>query len=141
MRRKLSSRVERDRITSGDYGTEPGSGPQGKFYLSGPLGTRLCVVASDARDWDECGLPEPRWEHVSVSTERRCPTWKEMEFVRDCFFEPDETVLQFSVPRAAHLNHHPYCLHLWRPIGIEIPMPPPITVAPKDAEEARRCGY
>ena len=79
---------------------------------------------------EDAGLPLPRWEHVSVSLARRCPTWTEMEWVRDQFWEPHECVVQFSVPRAVHISHHPYCLHMWRPIGIEIPLPPSITVAP-----------
>jgi hypothetical protein len=97
----------------------------GWFTLPGPLGTKLRVVVGDGKEWP---LEGPAWEHVSVSTERRCPTWIEMEFIRQAFFEDDETVVQFSVPRAVHINLHEHCLHMWRPIGIEIPMPPKICV-------------
>lgn len=55
------------------------------------------------------------WDHVSVSTKGRCPTWDEMSFVKKLFFYPEETVIQLHVPEAQHINCHPHCLHLWRP--------------------------
>lgn len=75
----------------------------------------LNVIASNGGGWD----------HVSVSTRDRCPTWEEMEYVRGLFFRPTETVMQLSVPRGKHINIHPHCLHLWRPQQCEIPLPPP----------------
>ena len=129
MRSQLHPGVERHRIVSHHY-TDPGSGSQGAFSLPGPEGMTLLVVASDGRDWAETGMPFPAWEHVSVSLHRRCPTWREMEWVREQFWNDDETVMQLSVPRADHISLHPYCLHLWRPIGVEIPRPPALTIAP-----------
>lgn len=61
---------------------------------------------------------------------RRTPTWREMEWVRDQFWEPEELVVQFSVPRSQHISYHDYTLHMWKPIGVELPLPPSITVAP-----------
>lgn len=81
-------------------------------------GVLLLVIASNGHDW----------EHVSVSESRRCPTWSEMEFIRECFWRDDETVMQLSVPRAEHVNNHPYCLHLWRPLTVDIPRPPRLMV-------------
>lgn len=89
----------------------------GCFRLRTPTGT-MNVIASWAEGWD----------HVSVSRPNRCPTWDEMDFVKRCFFKPDETVMQLHVPEADHINHHPYCLHLWRPHGPDIPRPPSIMV-------------
>jgi hypothetical protein len=40
------------------------------------------------------------WDHVSVSTQVRCPTWEEMEFVKRLFFEDGETAMQLHVPLA-----------------------------------------
>lgn len=70
------------------------------------------------------------WEHVSVSLGTRCPTWDEMELVKRMFFEDHETAMQLHVPPAEHVNCHPFCLHLWRPLGIDIPRPPSILVGP-----------
>lgn len=64
------------------------------------------------------------WDHVSVSRKDRCPTWDEMETVKRLFFTDDETAMQLHVPPSDHINVHPYCLHLWRPHGAAIPMPP-----------------
>lgn len=85
---------------------------------------------------DDGSMPELRviaasgdgWDHVSVSTQSRTPTWAEMELVKHAFFEDDETAMQLHVPPSKHINNHPYCLHLWRPHDVAIPTPPTIMV-------------
>lgn len=129
MRATLSREMEAGRVWNQALRDNPGSGPQGDFVVA-PFGQRMTIVASDTRDWEASGFALPAWEHVSVSLRHRCPTWAEMEWVRDQFWEPEATVLQFSVPRSKHISHHPYCLHLWRPVGIAVPLPPSTTVAP-----------
>jgi hypothetical protein len=69
------------------------------------------------------------WDHVSVSLEDRCPTWGEMDLVKRTFFEPHEVVMQLHPAEADHINIHPYCLHLWRPWQMTIPLPPKSMVA------------
>jgi hypothetical protein len=64
------------------------------------------------------------WEHVSVSLKNRTPTWNEMCVVKDIFWRYDETVIQYHPAEKDYKNIHPYCLHMWRPIDIEIPKPP-----------------
>ena len=72
------------------------------------------------------------WEHVSVSTDGRCPTWDEMSFVHRLFFKPDEEAMQLHVPQDEHINCHPYTLHLWRPaVAGRIPRPPEYMIGPK----------
>lgn len=107
-----------------------GAGRQG-FYRIPFCGNDLRVVVSDGSDWTAAGLPGPPWEHVSVSLETRTPTWDELEFIRSLFWKDDETVIQLHVPKKDHINFHPYCLHLWRPIGLNIPLPPAETVGPR----------
>jgi hypothetical protein len=68
------------------------------------------------------------WDHVSVSLANRTPTWAELEYVRKLLFKPDEVVVQYHVPAEDHVNIHPYCLHLWRPHGVQLPLPPKIFV-------------
>ena len=75
------------------------------------------------------------WEHVSVSRQSRCPNWPEMEFVKRTFFKDDEAAMQLHVPPSDHINVHPYCLHLWRPIDAEIPRPPGWMVGPQKVKE------
>jgi hypothetical protein len=64
------------------------------------------------------------WDHVSVSTNDRCPAWNEMEFIKRQFFRADETAMQLHVPPKDHINVHPFVLHLWRPHDFMIPLPP-----------------
>lgn len=77
-------------------------------------GVELNVIASSGGGWD----------HVSVSTKDRCPTWEELEHIRLMFAKPHETWMQLHVPARDHVNCHPFCLHLWRPQHRELPRPP-----------------
>ena len=98
-----------------------GDGKAGAFVLRSPIDQAdLFIIAS-------CG---DGWEHVSVSRSNRCPNWIEMEFVKRTFFEPEEVAVEFHVPESKHINAHPHCLHLWRLIGAEFPMPPQWMVGP-----------
>ena len=76
------------------------------------------------------------WDHVSVSLPNRCPNWNEMCHVKDLFWWPEEAAMQLHPPRSDYRNFHPYCLHLWRPTGTEIPLPPGFMVGPLRREEA-----
>lgn len=81
---------------------------------SDKAGITLAIIASNMAGWD----------HLSVSSEWRCPSWAEMEKVKRLFFRDDETAMQLHVPPADHINNHPHCLHLWRPHEADIPLPP-----------------
>ena len=95
----------------------------GAFSVASPIDRgELRVVAS-------CGAG---WEHVSVSRQNRCPNWLEMSHVHRLFFMPDEACVQYHVPVSDHVNCHPFCLHIWRPIGVELPRPPEILVGPEE---------
>jgi len=108
---------------------ETKTGDRFGYFMLQFKGTALRIIASDGVGWDELGFDPPVWEHVSVSTEFRTPWWDEMAYVRDLFWSDEELVLQFHVPKSMHINVHPFCLHLWRPIGVEIPLPPIQTLA------------
>lgn len=98
-----------------------GDAHNGAFRLiAAPTRATLHVIASDG------GL----WDHVSVSVagERRCPLWLEMAWVKDQFFAPDEAVMQLHPPDADYVNNHAFCLHLWRPQTVPIPLPPALMV-------------
>ncbi len=96
------------------YGS-PGDHSCGVFNVPSPIdGAELHVLASSGDGWD----------HVSVSRKNRCPNWTEMEHVKRLFFADDECAMQLHVPSSQHINLHPYCLHLWRPLETAIPRPP-----------------
>lgn len=71
------------------------------------------------------------WEHVSVSLRHRCPTWSEMCFFKDLFWDDEECVIQFHPPASEYVNCHPYCLHLWKPTEDKMPTPQSIMVGIK----------
>jgi hypothetical protein len=113
---------EQFRVRAGRGASDERFGNYGAFIV--PLRTNkqtVFVIASDGAGW----------EHVSVSRKDRCPTWGEMCEVKDLFFGPDEWVLQFHPAAADYVNAHPYCLDLWRPVGVDFPKPDAWLVGPK----------
>jgi hypothetical protein len=111
MRKELPGILEVGRIRSGPYGSKRGN--CGAFEVK-HNGVPILIIASDGMGW----------EHVSVSIETRAPTWDEMCWVKDLFWDEDECVLQYHPPREVYVNLHPNCLHLWRPLRYVIPVPP-----------------
>jgi hypothetical protein len=69
------------------------------------------------------------WEHVSVTLGadnkpvNRCPTWAEMCYIKDIFWNKQDCVIQYHPPESENINNHPFCLHLWRPVALVIPIP------------------
>jgi len=116
---------EQYRVLTGPMGSDARFGNNGAFRV--PLKTNkqtVNVIASDGEGW--C--------HVSVSRSDRCPTWDEMCEVKDLFFGPDEWVVQFHPAASDYVNHHPYCLHMWQPIGAPLLKPPSWMVGPRKGE-------
>lgn len=109
-------------------------GNNGAFHIESPEpGWQLFVIASDGSRAEAEGAPEGKdWEHVSVHAWRagkqRTPNWREMAFLKDLFWDAEDTVVQFHPPRSEYVNMHPYTLHLWRWKGGEFPRPHPTLV-------------
>lgn len=74
------------------------------------------------------------WEHVSICPKNRLPEWDEMCDVKDMFWNDDECVVQYHPPKSEYVNNMPNCLHLWKPINQDFPMPPSIMVGLKGVE-------
>lgn len=110
---------EEFRVTQGKFGTSASDGNNGAFFIprDGET-TPLRVVASDHLGW----------EHVSVSLPGRTPTWGEMSWVKDLFWGPEDVVIQYHPAEGEYVNAHPNCLHMWRPVGEELPTPPMVLV-------------
>lgn len=71
-----------------------------------PTGVRASLVVGT----NECG-----WEHVSIALyARRLPTWEEMCFIKELFWEDDEEVVQIHPKKGDYVNMIE-ALHLWRP--------------------------
>jgi hypothetical protein len=111
-----------------DYGDNFGA-----FVIPHLMITRVqlrCIVGSGKNALEDMGR-DYAWDHVSVSCADRCPTWDEMSYIKDIFFAPEETVVQFHPPKSEYVNYHPHTLHLWRPLLVKIPLPPKSMVGPK----------
>lgn len=126
-------RLEQGRIRQGVMGSHPNWGFNGAFRVMGPTATALLIVASTAEFPEACG-----WEHVSISTKKRCPNWIEMCFIKDLFWGPEECVVQFHPPKSQYVNNHPFTLHLWKNTLAEWALPPPILVGVKGVENLTR---
>ncbi len=70
------------------------------------------------------------WEHVSVSLKHRTPTWDEMCYIKDLFWEDEVAVVQFHPKKSDYVNYHPHCLHPWKQTGADWDTPPKIFVGP-----------
>lgn len=107
--------------------------------LNGIIGDETCgnfiiPSANERFKYHVIASSDMGWEHVSVSLItinelhqiERCPRWNEMCFIKNLFFNEDETVLQYHPAKKDYVNIHPYVLHLWRPLEQDIPKPPTI---------------
>jgi hypothetical protein len=125
--RRVWNHLDKYRESPAGFESKPGD-RWGVFFLQREEGN-IRIIATDG-NYKATGLgPEFAWEHVSVSLANRCPTWEEMDFVKDLFWSPDECVMQLHVPKSDHKNYHKFCLHLWKPLLAEIPRPPSGAVA------------
>jgi len=118
--------LEPYRKLDGPYGTSEGEHDGFFFIRRGSL--TLAAMATQ-------GSEEVPWEHVSIRVcahkGDRIPTWEEMCYVKSLFWDAEECVVQFHPPESDYVNNHPCVLHLWKPIGIEMPRPPSIAVGIK----------
>ncbi len=111
----ICDKLERARIREGPLASDERYAINGAFAFGVPGDRTIFCIASDGRGW----------EHVSVSlNKKRTPTWEEMCFVKELFWDDDECVVQFHPPKSAYVNNHPYVLHLWRPVNYDFRLPP-----------------
>ena len=108
---------EKFRIKNGSLGSTKSAGNNGAFFVHSLRFPVMKAIASDGGGW----------EHVSITltTAKRCPTWEEMCYIKKLFWDEQDVVMQLHVSKEKHINNHPWCLHLWRPVDTEIPLPPP----------------
>ena len=82
------------------------------------------IIPIDGYDYKIIASNGGDWEHVSVSGEKHPPSWPVMSRIKIIFFNDDEVVMQLHPAEKDYINNHPNCLHLWRPMYAEIPLPP-----------------
>ena len=139
MRKSPPQILEAGRIRQGLLASETGA-MHGRFVVDAPFSRyKLQIMSSGeyhARKYFDGESEQAEqlkdlaaWEHVSVSVKGKkfCPTWDEMCFVKDLFWEKNECVIQFHPPDAVYVNLAVGCLHLWKP-PYATPTPPIVTV-------------
>ena len=127
MKKHVPLTLQVNRIRNGQMGSDESYGLAGAFRLIAPGGTLLVVVSSGPASLDN----DTGWEHVSVSAEQRCPSWDEMSWVKDIFWDKHEMAVQYHPPESQYVRCHPFCLHIWSSTTMPIPMPPMLLVGPK----------
>ena len=132
MRAHLPAKLESGRVRRGPWATTPDFGLNGIFIVEGPHGAEL-DIAGDTGEGRQIAIQHGQrrlatqptgWEHVTVSTAHRTPTWEEMSWVKDQFWDKEECVIEYHPPASVYVKIHPYRLHLWKPKHKVIPMPP-----------------
>ncbi len=89
----------------------------------------LFVVFSDSEGWENASISIRKLisrDQRKFKQVERCPTWGEMNFIKDLFWNPSEVAIQFHPAMANYVNNHEYVLHIWKPVGVEFPTPPAI---------------
>lgn len=114
-------------------GSNAGHGNNGFFIVPHPKITDYAyqVQASDGMGWEHVSISLIKKEKRNIKAVERCPTWGEMCWVKTLFWGDEEAVMQLHPPKSEWVNNHPYCLHLWRPREINIPLPESIMVGHK----------
>lgn len=113
------------RVRDSILGSDDSYGNNG-FFIFKYRGREIRCQASDGCD------PKYQWEHVSVTIDKnKTPSWEIMCFVKDLFWDEEDCVIQYHPPKSSYVNMHPYCLHLWRKINFNQPIPETIQVGIK----------
>lgn len=75
------------------------------------------------------------YEHLSVSTTVKTPTWEQMCKMKDIFWAEDEVCMQLHPAKENYINNMSFCLHIWKPINEKIPIPPNLMVGIRTDKE------
>jgi hypothetical protein len=132
VRTQVPEELEQGRVRSGPWASTPDRGLCGAFVVEGPGGALIVaghtgegdMVCIDLASGERRIVPAATgWEHVTVETNHRIPSWDEMCFVKNLFWQEEECVVEYHPPLSQYVKYNPYCLHLWRPKHATIPAP------------------
>jgi hypothetical protein len=105
------------------------AGNNGAFRIKLDSKVYAFVIASDGLGWEHVSV------HIVDHEQEATPLWEEMCRIKDMFWDPEDCVMQLHPPRSEYVNNHKNCLHLWRPVGIEIPRPDSLLVGIKNKQK------
>lgn len=108
--------------------SDPSFGNNGAFKIPFEDNCTAFVIASDGEGWEHVSVHI----HLNSTNEKVTPEWEEMCHIKDLFWSDEDCVIQYHPPKSEYVNNHEHCLHLWRPIGVELPLPKSIMVGIKE---------
>jgi hypothetical protein len=113
---------EKYRVTKGLMASISLFGNNGLFYL--PISSMFAqCIASDGEGFEHVSVTLCLRQQNRPIPIKRTPTWEEMCLIKDMFWDEEDTVIQYHPAKSEYVNNNEYCLHLWRPIGVELPKP------------------
>jgi hypothetical protein len=115
---------EFNRVIDGFMGSDASNGNNGCFEMKSPKSSKrkLIIIASDGGEWEHVSI------HGAEAGKQFTPEWDEMCWVKNAFWDEEDAVMQIHPAKANYVNIHKHTLHLWRPIVLQIPLPPMILV-------------
>lgn len=117
------------RIKEGPMGSDDHIGNCGAFEIKWPDTDYHCILYVIASDGAGIGQG---WEHVSVHGHggrgNFTPSWNQMCFIKDLFWDAEDTVIQYHPPKSQYVNVHKNTLHLWRNPKVAIVTPPKMLI-------------
>jgi len=123
--------IEQYRIPDfGQWSSTSEDGPNGVFLIPFSEKVSLACFAASRIDWEQVGV----FPVCGDGYLARCPTWEEMCFVKNLFWQGNETVLQFHPSKSEYVNLYPFMLHLWKMTFVDHPLPPQDYLADRDAD-------
>lgn len=122
---------EKYRVVDGPMASTIKDGNNGCFVLAKKMSglcyrRKLQIIASDGLGWEHvsCTIVKGKFTYI--------PSWDDMCFVKSLFWDDEDVVVQYHPAKKDYINMHKNVLHLWRPIGVEMPTPPSILLGFKD---------
>lgn len=135
---RTSLHINRCRHRTGQMASTDRDGMNGAFQVPitiNRMTVAMCIVSNGTMPGaKESGLD---WEHVSIHIrdlsqpirdQQRVPTWDEMCWIKELFWNQDEEVIQVHPKKENYVNTHQNVLHLWRPVDGIIRLPNKIMV-------------
>ena len=75
------------------------------------------------------------WEHLAITPQpqrNKVPEWDVMCKVKDIFWDEEECCVEYHPRKSQYINNNEVCLHIWKPLNIELPEPPTILLGFQD---------
>lgn len=122
--------LEKFRVVNGPMASTPEAGNNGMFLIPHQkyAKDRFQVTCSDGMGWEVVSF--------TYYKKNKTPTWDDSCYIKDLFWEEEEAVMQLHRPASLRVSERKFVIALMRPIEVEIPQPPVITLGAVTAEKA-----